>query len=157
MLRQLIWLCASILVIIADRLSKMWALEHLELHQPVAVMPGFNLTLAFNTGSAFSFLASAGAWHHYFFVLLAIIIAIILLIWLMRLSSQEKMISFSLSLLIGGALGNLWDRLQYGQVVDFVDWYYKDYHFATFNIADVAITLAAIGLLIHHLFRKESS
>lgn len=156
MLRQLMWLSISIIVVIADRLSKMWALEYLELHQPLAVMPGFNFTLAFNTGSAFSFLASAGAWHHYFFILLTMLIAIILLVWLFRLPKQEKMTSLSLSLLIGGALGNLWDRLQYGQVVDFVDWYYKSHHFATFNIADAAITLAAIGLFFKCICKNRA-
>lgn len=154
MLKQLIWLSISIIVILADRFSKILALEHLTLHQPLALMPGFNFTLAFNTGSAFSFLASAGPWHHYFFILLTLAIALILLVWLMR-SSKEKMLSFSLSLLIGGALGNLWDRLQYGHVVDFIDLYFKNYHFATFNIADVAITLATIGLLYQYILKRE--
>lgn len=153
MLKQLIWLSVSIIILLVDRFSKVAALENLTLHQPLAVMPGFNFTLAYNTGSAFSFLASAGAWHHYFFIILTVVIAGILLIWLMR-SPKEKMLNFSLALLIGGALGNLWDRLEYGHVVDFIDWYYKDYHFATFNVADAAITLATVSLIWKLILKK---
>lgn len=153
------WTGLSGLVILIDQLTKWQAERVLDLHIPVPVMPSFNLTLVYNTGAAFSFLSDAGGWQRWFFSLLALAVCIFLLTWLARLDRSEKWTAIGLSLVLGGALGNLIDRLLYGHVIDFIQWYYQDYYWPTFNIADSAIFVGAGILMIHGLFfyRPQSS
>ncbi len=149
------WIWLSGVVILLDQLTKWMAERALELHIPMSVMPSFNFTLVYNTGAAFSFLSDAGGWQRWFFSLLALAVCIFLLSWLARLDSSEKWTAFGLSLVLGGALGNLIDRLLYGHVIDFIQWYYQDYYWPTFNIADSTITVGACVLIIYSLFFHE--
>jgi len=146
-----LWL--SGLVIILDQVSKWIMVSWLSLYETVAVIPYFNLTMAHNTGAAFSFLAGAGGWQRWFFVGLAIAISIGLFIWLDKLA-KTKLEAVSVSLILGGAIGNVIDRLYFGYVIDFLDVYYGTYHWPAFNIADSAIVVGA-ALLIIDSFRAE--
>lgn len=151
------WLWISGLVIILDQITKWIADRSLELHVPVPIMPSFNFTLVYNTGAAFSFLSEAGGWQRWFFSLLTISICVVLLIWLKRLDEHEKPAAIGLSLVLGGALGNLIDRLMYGYVIDFIQWYYHGYYWPTFNIADSAISVGATLLVVQGLFFHQKS
>src|SRR5688572_16581784 len=110
------WLIVAILVITLDRLSKVFAKTYLVLHEPLPVMPSFNLTLTYNKGAAFSFLNSASGWQTIVLGSIAIIVVIALFIWMIRLPQKSRLLPFALSLIIGGALGNLWDRIESGHV-----------------------------------------
>lgn len=153
MVRFVAW---SALIVALDQLSKLWILDNLHEYQVVEVWPVFNLTLVYNTGAAFSFLADAGGWQHYFFVMLAAGVSLLLLVWLLRLSAEQRLLAWALTLVLGGAVGNLIDRLLLGKVVDFLQWHWHDWYFPSFNLADSAITLGVILLLIDGLFFKKS-
>jgi len=147
-----LWL--SGLVIVLDQASKWVMMSWLSLYETVAVIPFFNLTMAHNTGAAFSFLAQAGGWQRWFFVGLSVLISIGLLIWLTKLA-KTNMEAISVSLILGGAIGNVIDRIYFGYVIDFLDVYYGTHHWPAFNIADSAIVIGA-GILILDSFRFES-
>ncbi len=115
------------------------------------------LTLVFNEGAAFSFLADAGGWQRWFFAGLAVVVSIALLLWLKRLEAQERLTGVALSLVAGGAVGNLIDRIAYGHVVDFVDVYWRTWHWPAFNVADSAITVGVILLLLDALLPKKAA
>ena len=149
-----LWL--SLAIIIADQISKTLMVNWLDLYERVAVLPFFNLTLAHNTGAAFSFLAGAGGWQRWFFVALAVVISAVLVIWMKRLAASARLEAVSLALIIGGAIGNVIDRLIYGYVIDFLDVYVGSYHWPAFNIADSAICIGAV-LLIIDSFRKPAA
>lgn len=149
MLKPWIWL--SVLVVVLDQATKYLAETWLILHQPVSVLPGFNLMLAYNTGAAFSFLADAGGWQRWFFLGLGSAVSIGLAIWLIRLKPGERWLAAALALILGGAVGNLIDRLWLGQVIDFIQLYYDRWYWPAFNIADSAITLGAVLLIVDSL------
>lgn len=140
-----VWL--AILVIVFDQLTKMWAVDTLVFGEPVAVMPYLNWTLVYNYGAAFSFLADMGGWQRWFFAGLALVVSTILLFWLAKIPSKFTAEVWGINLVLGGAIGNVIDRFLEGRVTDFVDFYIGTWHYATFNVADVAITIGA-GLLI---------
>jgi len=142
------WLVLSVLIIIFDQITKAMASQYLFLHDPVAIVPGFNLTLMHNVGAAFSILSQAAGWQRWFFIILAIIISMIIIVWLVRLSADKRWIACGLALILGGAIGNLLDRVMLGYVVDFIDVYYQHWHWPAFNIADSAITVGAVMLII---------
>jgi len=119
----------------------------MQLYQSISIMPFFNLTYIHNTGAAFSFLNGAGGWQRWFFAGLAVVISAVMVVWLARLKRHETLLAVALSLVLGGAVGNLIDRLAYGYVIDFLDFYYQTWHFAVFNIADSAITLGVMLML----------
>ncbi len=146
------WIWISILVVILDRVSKLWALKHLTEFMPLPVRSNFNLTLQYNTGSAFSFLDKASGWQIWLFGIVAIIVSIIILIWMYRLSAQQRWLGIALAFVVGGALGNLWDRFSYGHVVDFLDFYISSLHWPVFNVADSAICIGAVMLFCDALF-----
>lgn len=150
----LIWLWLSLLVVILDQVSKVWINTHLSFNQPVAVLPFFDLRLLYNTGAAWSILANAGGWQRWFLSGLAIIISLLIVIWLSRLTRQQWWLACTLALILGGAVGNLIDRLIYGHVIDFIDIYYQQWHWPAFNLADSAISVGAVMLLIEALFSK---
>ena len=150
------YLFITILVIVFDQASKWLMMSWLSLYETVAVMPYFNLTMAHNEGAAFSFLAQAGGWQRWFFIGLALIISVLLLVWLAKLKPTEKLEAISLSLILGGAIGNVIDRISYGYVVDFIDLYIGQNHWPVFNIADSAICIGAI-LLIADSFKSETA
>lgn len=149
MLKPWIWL--SVLVVVLDQATKYLAETWLILHQPVSVLPGFNLMLTYNTGAAFSFLADAGGWQRWFFLSLGSAVSVGLTIWLTRLKPGERWLAAALALILGGAVGNLIDRLWLGQVIDFIQLYYDRWYWPAFNIADSAITLGAVLLIVDSL------
>ncbi len=148
------WLWLSALVAALDLATKAVASHYLVLYQPVPVFPGFNWTLAHNSGAAFSFLASESGWQRWFFSVIALVVSIGITIWITRLKSTETWLAVALALVLGGAIGNLWDRVTLGYVVDFIDVYYQQSHWPAFNIADSAICVGAV-LLIIDSFRGE--
>jgi len=141
------WLWLSLLAIILDQASKLAIAGSMQLYQSIPIMPFFNLTYIHNTGAAFSFLNGAGGWQRWFFAGLAVVISAVMVVWLARLKRHETLLAVALSLVLGGAVGNLIDRLAYGYVIDFLDFYYQTWHFAVFNIADSAITLGVMLML----------
>jgi len=153
---SLIWLWLSLVVIALDQWTKWLVVSSFRLHEIKPVLPSFNLTLAYNTGAAFSFLSDAGGWQRWVFMVVAIIISVTLVIWLYRTPRREWLSGVSFSLILGGAVGNLWDRLAYGHVIDFLDIYYNQWHWPAFNIADMAISVGAV-LLIIDLFKRQRS
>lgn len=147
------WLSLSALLIVLDQLTKWWALTALQPPgMPHPVIPGFlNWNLAFNTGAAFNFLAQGSGWQRWFFVGLAVVISAALLVWLTRTPRREWRTAVPLSLVIGGALGNLIDRLHAAQVTDFIQVYYHDWYYPTFNVADCGISVGAVLLILFGL------
>lgn len=151
------WVWLSALVVLLDQVSKQLAERYLEFLQPMPLLPSFNLTLVYNQGAAFSFLSDAGGWQRWLFSGLALLISLVILGWMKGLKRREKRLAIALALILGGALGNLIDRLLYGHVVDFLDVYYADWHWPAFNIADSAITVGAVLMVVDALFGQRSS
>lgn len=149
------WLWLSGLALLLDQLSKIWIDTSMSLYQSIPVFPGFSITYAHNYGAAFSFLSDAGGWQRWFFAVLALSISTGLVIWLKRLKPEETLVAISLSLILGGAIGNLIDRVIYGYVIDFLDVYYQSYHWPVFNIADSAITVGVAIMLYESFMQKE--
>lgn len=145
----------AIIVIVIDQITKWVASSSLTLHEQNPVMPSFNFTLMHNYGAAFSFLSNAGGWQRWFFTIIAIVISIVLIVWITRLKANEKWLGIALGLVLGGAIGNLIDRMAYGYVVDFVQWYYDRFYWPAFNIADAAISVGAVILLLTSFFGDE--
>lgn len=142
------WLWLSLLAVILDQASKLAIAGSMQLYESIQIMPYFKLTYVHNTGAAFSFLSEAGGWQRWFFAGLAIVISAVIAVWLTRLKKHETLLAVALSLVLGGAVGNLIDRLAYGYVIDFLDVYYESWHWPAFNIADSAITLGVILMLL---------
>lgn len=142
------WLWLTLVVVVLDQAGKHLAVQWLAYGQPRPVFPGFNLRLVHNTGAAFSFLQDAGGWQRYFFIVLTLVIGAVLLAWLARLPQRRPWLACALALVLAGAAGNLWDRLQLGYVVDFIELYYDKWSWPVFNLADSAITVGAIMLII---------
>jgi signal peptidase II len=149
------WLWLSLLVILLDQGTKYLAVNELQLYEPVAVLPFFNFTLAYNSGAAFSFLADAGGWQRWFFVALALAISAGLVVWLYRLRANVWGEAVAITLILGGALGNVIDRLWHGHVIDFIDVYYQNWHWPAFNVADSAITVGAVLLVLQSFWVKQ--
>jgi signal peptidase II len=151
------WLMLAIAVVLLDQASKFVALSYLDLLRPVPILPIFDFMLTYNTGAAFSFLSNAGGWQRWLFVALAIAVSAFLLRWLWTLQSSERWLPLALSLVLGGAVGNLIDRLaRDGKVVDFLYFHYRDFHFPAFNLADSAITVGAVLLVLHALMVPQT-
>lgn len=149
---MLIWLLLTGLVIILDVITKAMASDNLVLHQPMNIFPGLNLTLMHNTGAAFSFLAEAAGWQRWFFSIIAIVVSAAIVVWMTRLQKGQTWLAVGLSMILGGALGNVWDRISLGYVIDFIDVYIGGAHWPAFNMADSAITVGA-GILIYDSLR----
>jgi len=150
------WFSLALFVIILDQITKLWIDNHFELYESLAIFPQFNLTLLYNRGAAFSFLANEGGWQRWFFTISSLIVSIVLIIWLIRLDAKQRLLAYALALVLGGAIGNLIDRMVYGYVIDFIDVYYQQWHWPAFNVADSAISLGAVMLVID-LFQQEKS
>jgi signal peptidase II len=143
------WLFLAGLIIFIDQLTKILAMHFLTFRQALAVFPSFNLFLNFNTGAAFSFLANAAGWQHWLFIIISLVVSLGIIIWLYIMpNGNEKILKFALMLVLGGALGNLIDRLMFGYVRDFLDFYFRSYHWATFNLADSAICIGVFFIFI---------
>lgn len=154
--QALAWLLMSVVIIALDLWTKGLATDALTLYRPVELTSWLNMTLAHNYGAAFSFLSDAGGWQRWLFTGLASVVTLVLIVWLFRLSTREKLTAAALGLIIGGAVGNLIDRIMHGYVVDFIDVYYREWHWPAFNLADSAITCGVILLLIDGLFISGS-
>jgi len=150
------FLLLALLILILDQLTKAWMLVVFQPYEVLAVLPVFNLTLVFNEGAAFSFLHDAGGWQRWFFIGLTSVISVGLLVWLLRLKASERLTGFSLALILGGALGNLVDRLRMGKVTDFLDFHWQQWHWPAFNLADSAITVG-VGLMLYASLRQTDS
>jgi len=144
------WLWLSLIALILDQWTKIAVDGSMRLYESIAIIPGFNLTYVHNTGAAFSFLSEAGGWQRWFFAAMALIISVVLTVWLYRLKSHETLLAVALSLVLGGAIGNLIDRLAYGYVIDFLDVYYQSWHWPAFNIADMAISAGVFLMLLEN-------
>ena len=146
------WLAWSLVVILVDQFTKVLVLGYYQLGDSHPVTSFFNLVRVHNHGAAFSFLASSGGWQRWLFTGIGMGAAM-LIIWLLKSHPGQKLFAFALASILGGALGNVIDRLLHGYVVDFLDFYWKHWHFPAFNIADSAITLGAICLILDELLR----
>lgn len=142
------WVWITVLVIALDQLTKILADNLLQYRLPLEIMPMFNLTLLYNEGAAFSFLANAGGWQRWFFLVLTSAVSIFLYAWIRKLKTHQVLQYSALALILGGAIGNLIDRAIYGHVIDFLDVYYQQHHWPAFNIADSAIFIGAVLLII---------
>ena len=151
------WFLISILVIVADQLTKYAATIYLTPYQPEPFIPMLNFTLAYNTGAAFSFLSGVGGWHRWFFAAFSIVMSIVLIAWLARLPAKATLQCLAVSLILGGAIGNLYDRAVFGHVIDFIDVYYQNHHWPVFNLADSAICIGAFFLLLDLVKGKKAS
>lgn len=147
------WLWLALLVIVLDLTTKSVASSQLVYASPVPVLPFFNFTLLHNTGAAFSFLAGAGGWQRWFFIGLAVVVSVMLIHWLRTLKRDETWLAMSIALVLGGAVGNVYDRIVHGYVVDFLHFYWNEYHFPAFNLADVAISIGAFMMVVD-VFRR---
>lgn len=136
------------IVAVTDRVTKVLCDASLVEGMPVTVFPGFDLMLGYNAGAAFSFLNDAGGWQRWFLTAISAVISLALSVWLTKLPRSQKLLGFALALILGGALGNLYDRALAGYVIDFISVYYGDYRFATFNIADAAISVGAALMVL---------
>lgn len=151
-------LIIAVAVILLDQITKWWALSHLQIGIPQEVLPWMNWLLLFNPGAAFSFLAQGSGWQRWFFTILGLLAAAYIL-WMLRQSQDDRILNWALSLILGGALGNVADRILYGAVVDFIDWHYGNWHWPAFNIADSAISIGAALIIVNELrksFGKSS-
>ncbi|MCW9024118.1 MAG: signal peptidase II [Gammaproteobacteria bacterium] len=145
------WLWLSGLIIVLDQITKVLASNLLQMHQPVPVMPMFNMTLMHNTGAAFSFLSDAGGWQRWFFTVIAVVVSTVIFFWIKKLDRTEKLQAIALAMVLGGAIGNVIDRILFGYVIDFIQWYYDQWYWPAFNIADSAITVGVTLLIIDSL------
>lgn len=154
-----LWLPVTVAVIGLDQLVKFWCVQHLALYRPVRLLPVLDITLTYNTGAAFSFLAEASGWQKWLFAGLAVAVGAAIVLWLRRLSGRrQRLLCLSLTLILGGALGNLIDRLRIGHVVDFILAHWRGTYFPwAFNVADSAITVGAVLLLIDAWLESRSS
>lgn len=145
---MLVWLWLSAFVIVVDQITKRVVDSAMQLHQTIELIPYFQLTYMRNQGAAFSFLSGAGGWQRWFFIGLAIVASVFIFIWLRKLDLSRRREAVAWALVLGGALGNLIDRILYGYVIDFLDVYVGDWHWPAFNVADSAITLGVVLLLL---------
>ncbi len=144
------WLGIAVVIAVLDQITKEVILGRFTEGEAYPVTSFFSIVLAFNTGAAFSFLANSGGWQRPFFIAIAVT-AVVVITWLLRKHSDESLFSLGLSLILGGAIGNLWDRVWLGKVVDFLLFYYHDWHWPAFNLADSAISVGAAILILDSL------
>lgn len=149
------WYATAFVVLVLDQASKHAIEAAFDYGETKVFTSFFNFTLAYNTGAAFSFLADAGGWQRWFFGVIAMVASILLIVWIGRVAAIKVREAFALAFILGGALGNLYDRIVLGHVVDFIVVHYEDNYWPAFNLADSAITLGAAVLIIDMLLSKE--
>jgi signal peptidase II len=152
----LYWLALSLAILIADQITKFLIVDHYRLGDSTYITSFFNVVRAHNTGAAFSFLADASGWQRWFFTVIGIA-ASVFIIWLLRKHAGQRLFSFALALILGGAIGNVVDRVLYGYVVDFVQVHWGGWYFPAFNVADSAITVGAVCLILDELRRVRKT
>jgi signal peptidase II len=150
------WFALAATILLLDQLTKLWIMAEFSLGQSLYVNGIFNLVRAHNEGAAFSFLSDAGGWQRWLFTVISAVVSLIIAVWLTRLPRQRVLEALALSLILGGALGNLYDRMTLGYVVDFLDFHWGNWHFAAFNVADMAISVGAVLIIIDGLFFQQS-
>ena len=150
------WLGLALILLIADQFTKVLILGYYRLGDATTITSFFNIVRVHNTGAAFSFLASAGGWQRWFFTTIGVAAALFI-VWMLKSHPGQKLFSFALACILGGAVGNVIDRTLHGYVVDFLDFHYGSWHFPAFNIADGAITIGAICLILDELLRVKRS
>ncbi len=150
-----LWMLIAILVVMLDQLSKWWIRALFELYESLPVFPGLQIIYVRNLGAAFSFLSSAGGWQRWFFIVLSLLASIAIVIWIYRLPNHRRLEALGLSLVLGGAVGNLVDRVLLGYVVDFIDVYYQSWHWPVFNVADSAITVGVVIMIVDIVFNQR--
>ena len=148
------WLILAIIIILADQFTKTLIVGYYKLGDATPVTSFFNIVRAHNTGAAFSFLAGAGGWQRWFFTGIGAV-ATIFILWMLRSHHAQKLFAFALACILGGAIGNVIDRLVHGYVVDFLDFFYGTWHFPAFNVADSAITIGAACLILDEILRVK--
>lgn len=148
-----LWLTAIVFVL--DQWTKISVVKQIELYQSIEITGFFNLTHVRNYGAAFSFLADSGGWQRWFFTIIALVVSVVIIRWLSQTKKTQVMLPIAFCLILGGALGNVYDRLVLGYVVDFLSVYYEDWYFPAFNIADSAISLGAFLLIVDMFKNKE--
>jgi len=169
--QKIIYIFLALFILVIDQFTKKWAVSSLTYSEPSAFLPFFNFTLLYNYGAAFSFLSDAGGWQRWFFGVVALCVSVLLLVWIARLERNKKVELLGLAFILGGAIGNLYDRVLLGYVVDFIDWFYptsqsclpffyarldlQTCHWPAFNIADAAILLGVALLLFDTFFKKD--
>lgn len=151
------YLAISLIFIVLDQATKIWILNNLALYQDINILPIFDITHVHNYGAAFSFLSDQGGWQRYFFTAIAVVISVLLIYWMYKTPKQQKVLLWAYSLILGGAIGNVADRINYGYVVDFLHFYYQSWHFPAFNVADIAISIGAFLLIVDAIteYRNE--
>lgn len=152
--KALPWIFISALIIALDQITKYIVLTHLTEQSVVHVFPFLNFILSFNAGASFGFLGAQNGWQVYLLSGVSIIVSVVLVIWLSRLSRSEWVLALPVSLVLGGALGNLIDRIRFGYVTDFIDFHVRNWHFATFNVADSAVSVGATWLVLRLLYES---
>lgn len=150
------WLGMALVLLVADQLTKMLILSYYQLGDSTMVTEFFNIVRAHNTGAAFSFLANASGWQRWFFTGIGAV-AIAVILWMLKAHPGQKLFSFSMACILGGAIGNVIDRVRYGYVVDFLDVHWGTWHFPAFNIADSAISIGAVCLILDELLRVRKT
>ena len=152
------WVWLSVVVFVIDQITKFWFDNNLQMYERITVIPQvLDWTLAYNTGAAFSFLADGGGWQRWLFTLIAVVVSVVLVVWMKRLKPDETWLAVGLALVLGGALGNLVDRVIFGHVVDFILVHWQSsWYFPAFNIADSAITVGAV-LLALDMFKSKKT
>ena len=148
----LLWLGIAVLIVVADQFTKVLVLGSFQYGDSLPLTSFFNLVRVHNLGAAFSFLAGAGGWQRWFFTGLGIVAALVM-VWLLRSHAGQRLFSSAISFILGGAVGNVIDRLLHGYVVDFLDFHWAGWHFPAFNVADCAITVGAGLLILDELLR----
>ena len=146
----------ALLLVVLDQATKIWIINSLELYQDINILPIFDITYVRNYGAAFSFLSDAGGWQRYFFTVIALVVSVLLTLWMYQTPVKQKMLLTSYALILGGAIGNVMDRINYGYVVDFIHFYYENWHFPAFNVADIAISCGAFLLILDAIFEHRN-
>lgn len=151
------WLWLTIIFIVADQVTKQLVVNSMDLYQSIGILPFLNLTYVHNPGAAFSFLADQGGWQRWFFTAVAAIASVVFIVWLSKTPRQQVLLSVAFALMLSGAVGNLIDRVLFGYVIDFIDFYGYGYHFPAFNIADSMIFIGAALMILDSFKNSESN